>query len=339
MANLERYWYRSSLNLLTFLLLPLAFIFRCAVALRRFLYRKKIFKSHRFSVPIIVVGNITVGGTGKTPFVTWLVQTLRAHGYRPGVVSRGVGGQQQLLPRWVNVHSNPIEVGDEAILLAKRTECSVVIGVDRVAVVKELLDKTDCNVVISDDGLQHYRLARDIEIAIIDGDRRLGNRQFLPAGPLRESPQRLNEVDFVICNRAVGGARNPIFQRGCDMELRGNFLVSVRNDEQKIQIENIQGKKIHALAAIGNPQRFFNSLRDRNIEVIEHVFPDHYIYHADDLVFADDLMIVMTEKDAVKCRHFANEKCWYLPVDVKIDPILSEQILQKLEMRSQYKTV
>lgn len=306
---MERHWYRSSYDFVTFPLLPLSWMFKSIVSVRRFLYRSKFKKSYEFPVPVIVVGNITVGGTGKTPFVIWLANFLRQQGLQPGIVSRGVGGKQERKPRWVNQDSDPSQVGDEAILLIKRSQCPVVIGIDRVAAVKELLANSTCNIVISDDGLQHYRLSRDIEIAIVDGIRNLGNRSLLPAGPLRESPKRLQEVDFVVRHGEAG-----VNEYG--MTLFGNKLVSVKRTDQAIDLN--QFSKVHAVAGIGNPERFFASLEKQGLTIVRHPFKDHYLYQESDFNFGDDLPIVMTEKDAVKCLRFADERFWCLPVDVQI---------------------
>lgn len=313
---MQDHWYRPTHDFVTYLLLPFAFLFRCVVALRRFLYRKKILKTYHFSVPVIVVGNITVGGTGKTPFVIWLVNFLRENGFKPGIVSRGVGGQQQKTPRWVNQNSDVNAVGDEAVLLAIRGNCPVVIGIDRVAAVKELLAKTDCNIVVSDDGLQHYRLARDMEIALVDDERGFGNGSMLPAGPLREPINRLNEVNFII--RQVSSTKKMQRNNEFAMRLHGECLLSVKQPQQKMSLQDLQNKTAHAVAAIGNPQRFFASLRKSKMNVIEHVFPDHHLYCEMDLQFNDDLPIVMTEKDMVKCKDFARENFWYLPVEAEI---------------------
>ncbi len=310
---MENIWYRSSYHFISILLMPIAWIFSVLVTCRRFLYRAHCKKSYSFSVPVIVVGNITVGGTGKTPFVIWLANYLKTQGFRPGIVSRGVGGQQQRQPRWVKPGSSPQEVGDEAMLLSQHAP--LVISKNRVAAVKELLAKTDCNIVISDDGLQHYRLRRDIEIAIVDGARGLGNQCFLPAGPLRESPRRLQEVDFVIENSNSLSQKNRYA-----MKLQGDELISINNAQQKIPLRHFQNQTVHAVAAIGNPERFFSSLENRGIKIIRHRFPDHYLYQAKDLNFGDALPIIMTEKDAVKYRHFAQENAWYLPVSLELTP-------------------
>lgn len=320
MKQLEQDWYQSSLTWRTALLLPLSCVFRFVVATRRFLYRMNLKKSFQFDIPTIIVGNITVGGTGKTPFVIWLAEKLREKGLSPGIVSRGVGGKMQMTPRWVTEASPVNQVGDEALLLLKRTKCPLVIGIDRVACVRELLSKTNCNVVISDDGLQHYRLRRKIEIALIDGARELGNKQMLPAGPLREPVSRLNSVNFVVKN---GQATSNEIQ----MQLQSEAFRDVKSDT----IQSLHSKKIHVVTGIGNPQRFFIELRHMGFELIEHVFPDHYLYAEKDLVFSDDLPIVMTEKDAVKCKAFVNEKMFYLPVNAVLDEKLLKNILSCLQ--------
>jgi tetraacyldisaccharide 4'-kinase len=320
----ERHWYQST-TFLSILLWPLAIVFGVIVAIRRALYRWGIKKTIRFSVPVIVVGNITVGGTGKTPFVIWLVNFLKAHGLRPGIVSRGVGGKQQHLPQWVTIDADPQRVGDEAILLVLRTESPVVIGIDRAAAVKELLAKTDCNIVISDDGLQHYRLGRNIEIALIDGMRRFGNKKLLPAGPLREPLQRMQQVDLVVTHGEAGPGEHA-------MSLVGKHFLSVK-DDKSVLAGSLIGKTVHAIAGIGNPQRFFLALRQLGLQLIEHRFPDHYLYQSHDLNFPDNLPIIMTEKDAVKCRSFVTDKYLYLPVTVEISAVFENELLNLLNRK------
>jgi tetraacyldisaccharide 4'-kinase len=325
---LERQWYRPSLTWITRCLMPLSWIFGAVVGCRRFLYRFNFKKSHVFSIPIIVVGNITVGGTGKTPCVIWLAKLFSARGYQPGIVSRGVGGKKQLTAYRVTQDADVNEVGDEAVLLAKRTQCPVVVCIDRVAAVQDLLAHTSCNVVISDDGLQHYRMARNVEIAVIDGMRDLGNQCLLPAGPLREPVSRLQTVDFVLRQGTAP-------QRGMNaysFVLHGEFAVSVKNEMNKIPLHQFATKRIHAVAAIGNPSRFFDSLREQGFNVVEHIFPDHYLFTKEDFVFSESLPILMTEKDAVKCVEFADERFWYVPVDVQFDKDFSEQIVRKMEL-------
>ncbi len=319
----DRHWYRSTHTLFTGLLLPLSWLFGLVVWIRRALYRFGLKKTHHFSIPVIVVGNITVGGTGKTPFVIWLANFLKTQGFRPGIVSRGYGGKFNTVAQCVAADSDPKQVGDEVVLLAKRTDCPVVVCAKRVSAVQKLMADSDCNVVISDDGLQHYSLGRNIEIAIVDGDRRFGNGCLLPAGPLREPITRLQEVDWVVAQQQA--------QRGeYAMVLQGETLVKLHDQAHTKLLHDFAGATVHAVAAVGNPARFFAMLRCAGMNVIEHVFPDHYAYQASDFYFGDTLPIVMTEKDAVKCFIFADERFWCLPVTAQIDDALSVALLKKL---------
>ncbi len=313
------YWYDKTLHPTTLGWLFFSGLFAVVVWVRRLLYRCRIFKAQHFSTPVIVVGNITVGGTGKTPFVIWLAAYLQTLGFRPGIVSRGVGGKKQRLPRTVKQDDLPGDVGDEAILLKQRTQCPLVIAIDRVAAVQTLLQQTDCNVVISDDGLQHYRLGRCMEIALIDGERRLGNEYLLPAGPLREHRSRLAEVDFVVIN---GGSKTDAFT----MMLQPYQLFSLQT-QQKLPLNEFPQKKVHAIAGIGHPQRFFQTLQLAGFEIIPHIFPDHHLYVAEDIYFDDTHPVLMTEKDAVKCLHFADERHWCLTVNATINDNLERELL------------
>lgn len=326
-ASLENLWYQPSLNFFTRSLLPLSWLFHGAVAVRRLLYRTHCKKTENFPVPVIVVGNITVGGTGKTPFVIWLANFLKTQGYHPGIVTRGVGGAKQINPRIISADVRPAEVGDEAILLAQRTDCPVVVCVRRPAAVQTLLSHHLCDVVISDDGLQHYRLGRDIEIVLVDSVRQFGNKQLLPAGPLRESVKRLNEVDFVVHNgkSQVGGF---------SMILQQQALCALIDNNKKTLLHDFCGKTVHAVAGIGHPARFFNALREQGLHVIEHVFADHYLYQKQDVNFPDHLPIIMTEKDAVKCQAFADERFWCLPVEASLETEFTAKLLKKLQEKT-----
>jgi len=325
-----KHWY--SFHWITFLLLPFSWLFRLLVAIRYWLYQFHLKKKTYFNVPVIVVGNMTVGGTGKTPFVIWLANQLQKKGYRPGIVSRGVGGKQYAQPYWVDAYSDPKEVGDEAVLLAKRAHCPMIVCIDRVAAVKTLLQKTNCNIVISDDGLQHYRLGREMEIVIVDGAREFGNGQLLPAGPLREPLGRLQKVDWIVIN-GNSDLRHPVLQSNTlvKMNLSGDILWSMVEPHKKISLDQLHQKTVHVVAGIGHPQRFFSALRDRHIEVIEHIFPDHYLYQRQDIYFEDDLPVIMTEKDAVKCVEFADKRHWYLPVEAQMDLTVEEMICKRLK--------
>lgn len=316
-----KFWYDSHCTWQAILLWPLAGLFRVTTALRYFLYRCHLKKTIHFPVPVIVVGNIAIGGTGKTPFVIWLAEQLKKAGYHPGIVSRGAGGQTSKQPRKVTADSDPALVGDEAVLLARRTQCPLIISPNRVAAVELLLQTTQCDVVISDDGLQHYRMGRAIEIVMVDGVRQFGNQCLLPAGPLREPLSRLQRAQLVVV-------------KGQHMQLSGQTVVSVVDPTQTLPLDFFQHQTVHVLAGIGHPQQFFTELRAAGLQVIEHVFPDHFRYQRQDIYFPDALPVLMTEKDAVKCRPFANRHHWYLPVDARVDEAVAETIFNLLRNRS-----
>lgn len=322
MKDLEHYWQQH--NALSAALLPLSWLFCFAAALRRAAYRAGWFKMHRLSVPIIIVGNITVGGTGKTPLVIRLVEFLRAQGYRPGVVSRGYGGSAHI-PQIVGPESDTCAAGDEAVLMARRCACPVMVGKDRVAAARALT--AQCDVIVSDDGLQHYGLGRDVEIAVVDGVRRFGNGLCLPAGPLREPVARLKKVDMVVVN---GGGAGP---GEFSMHLEPLSLRNLR-DETSAPPDTFKTGVAHAVAAIGHPRRFFDTLRAQGYSIIEHAFPDHHPFAPADLDFADDRPVLMTEKDAVKCKRFAKPNYWYLPVQAKLDAAFDNRLLQLLKERA-----
>jgi tetraacyldisaccharide 4'-kinase len=227
----------------------------------------------------------------------------------------------------VDGSSDPKEVGDEPVLLAGLGLCSVWVSPDRVEAAESLLANGDCDVVVCDDGMQHYRLERDIEIAVIDGHRRFGNGACLPAGPLREPPERLREVDFVVAN---GVRRDGEYL----MTLEGDRAICLTDSRVSRGLAEFQGERLHAVAGIGNPERFFSGLRRRGLQVTEHVFPDHHDFQAGDLAFGDGLPVLMTEKDAVKCRTFARDGFWYVPVRARLDPALENRLLARLRLRS-----
>ncbi len=318
-------WYKDAF--LGILLLPLAYAFSDIVRLRRFLYRQGVLKSHKLPVPVIVVGNITVGGTGKTPLIIWLAEMLKNSGYTPGIIIRGYGGQSETWPQVVNQNSDVDKVGDEALLIAKQTHLPLVAGPLRVDAGKKLLAEFDCNVVLSDDGLQHYKLNRDIEIAVIDGERRFGNGYCLPAGPLREPIGRLATVDFVVVNG------EKYADHEFSMQLVGDKVVNLKSGEQKPLLE-FRGIECHALAGIGNPERFFKLLETHGMTCMTHSFPDHFAFTRDDIDFGDNKPVLMTEKDAVKCTRFAAENHWYLAVTAVPEPAFGQQFLDLLKQKS-----
>lgn len=323
-VDVTAHWYGKSRTALSLLLTPLSLLFGAIVALRRLCYRLGVLRTYHFPKPVIVVGNITVGGTGKTPLVIWLAQYLEAKGYQPGIVSRGVGGQGGKEPHWVTLQDDVAMVGDEALLLKQRTACPLVISRDRVAAIYELLSKTSCNVVISDDGLQHYRMGRDIEIAVLDGERLTGNAKLLPAGPLREPVSRLKQIDFLVIN-GEGETANAYH-----MQLKTQTLVALKPPARQYAFTDFPTKAINAIAAIGHPARFFQSLTQAGFHVVPHPFPDHHLYRAEELVFNNDYPVFMTEKDAVKCRAFARQDDWYVPVTAEITPAFGEALLSRL---------
>lgn len=321
MKSLERSWYSPRAPAW---LLPAEWLFRVLAMLRRTAYRLRLLRSHSVGVPVIVVGNINVGGTGKSPLVAWLVKRLQQAGYRPGIVLRGYGGEAQRWPQQVRADSDPRMVGDEPVMLARRCGCPVAAGPDRVVAAQQLLKYARCDVVISDDGLQHYRLKRDIEMVVVDGGRRFGNGHCLPAGPLREPPSRLKQVDFIIAN---GLAREGEFA----MRLEAGGLRGVARDDLIRSFEEFAGQRVHGVAGIGNPQRFFQLLSSRGLDVTEHAFPDHHRFTSRDLAFDDELPIVMTEKDAVKCRPFASQRMWYVPVEAHLPEVFALRLLHMLK--------
>ena len=314
-----RCWYRS--HLLSYLLLPFAGLYRVLITCRAYLYRLGVYRQTHFSVPVIIVGNISVGGTGKTPLVIALSQYLQAQGYQVGLVSRGYGGAANHSPCWVTYDSDPREVGDEALLLVRRTQVPMVIARDRVAAVRELLAKQACDVIISDDGLQHYALGRDIEIVVVDGERRFGNQHCLPAGPLREPVSRLKTVDFIVSN---GIAQAGEFT----MQLQPDAWVNML-DPQWQQSEHSFTDPIHVYAGIGNPQRFFAVLRRLGLTIIEHDCSDHHVYSEKDFANITGT-VLMTEKDAVKCQRWAKADWWYLPVIARLDDKFLAELLDSL---------
>lgn len=324
-ATLSPYLIRSwqRVDLLTLLLSPLSGVYRGYVAARRLAYRIGMLPTTRFDVPILVVGNVTVGGTGKTPVVLWLAQVLKAEGFVPGIVSRGYGVSVGKSPCSVLADSDPARVGDEPVLLARRSGCPVVVHPRRIHAVRTLIDQYDCNVVIADDGLQHYALARDVEIGVIDHERQFGNGLCLPAGPLREPVSRLEACDFLVCN---GGTREASFT----MHLCVNAMLSVRDFTTETTLAAFRGHRVHGVAGIGNPERFFRALKGHGLEVIEHSFPDHHAFVPDDLVFPEAAPIIMTEKDAIKCQPFAESNMWFARVEAEISERMRAQLLVTL---------
>lgn len=319
-------WYR--------VLLPLSGIYWLLSALRRFLYGAGVLRTRRAKVPVIVIGNITAGGTGKTPVTVWLASSLAERGFSPGIVSRGYGGSKSGTSMRVDVRSDPAVVGDEPVLIALRTGRPVVVDADR-ARGAAMLVQDGADLVIADDGLQHYALARDYEICVVDGARGLGNGLLLPAGPLREPVSRIGEVDQVLINGRLRERQEAMptgLQNAIEFRLAAKEALRLDGSLSR-PIERFAGTTVHAVAAIGNPGRFFDMLRGHGIQVIEHAYPDHAPLRPGDLDFGDDFDILMTEKDAVKFPRRVSDRFWYVPVDVEIDPASAAPWLEQIESR------
>lgn len=311
---------------------PLGWCWQAVATLRRQVYRSGLLGSYQAPVPVIVVGNLSIGGTGKTPLVIWLTGYLKSVGFKPGVVSRGYGGRASKWPQQVRPDSDPAAVGDEPLVIARRTRCPVAVSPDRAVGVAALVEHGDCDIVISDDGLQHYGLGRDIEVAVVDGVRRFGNGQCLPAGPLREPVSRLRDCDLVVTSGVPG---------------RGEFAmkyvplhaVNIARRDRARSFEELAEEPVHAVAGIGHPERFFAMLRSKGLRVTPHPFPDHHRFQPADLDFGDDRAILMTEKDAVKCEAFATSRCWSIPITAELPEIFATRLDMLLKRGTNGQTI
>lgn len=314
-----RHWYRR--GALAWLLWPASLLFGFLVLVRRTLYRVGLLKSVHPGIPVIVVGNVVAGGSGKTPLVLWIAEFLRSKGWSPAIVSRGFGARLEA-PRAATVASGTTDVGDEPVLLARRSGCPVWVGSDRVRVIEALrAQHPEVDVVILDDGLQHYRLRRDLEIAVVDA-RGFGNGFLLPAGPLREPPSRLRSVGTVVSHESS--------VTGYSMKLDGETLHRMTDARERCSVRDFAGRKVHAVAGIGYPTRFFLHLARLGLKPVPHPFPDHHPFRAADLEFGDEAPVLLTEKDAVKLRHAARPNWWVLPVTARLDPAFGDWLLGKV---------
>lgn len=321
------------------LLWPLSCLFAVLASLRR---RWQSARQSAFPVPVVIVGNITVGGTGKTPLLCALAESLSATGIRVGIVSRGYGGQHTGAPRLVTAADNARDVGDEPLLLVRRTSCLLAIGRDRLAAA-HVLAKHGVQLILSDDGLQHYRLPRCFEIAVVDAARGLGNGLCLPAGPLREPTSRLREVDAVVYQGTPPdqATQNQAMQKQA-MQYHTALVPQAWRDVHSGEQWPLQhlsaGTTVHAVAGIGHPERFFTTLQTLGYHVLPHPFPDHHVFEADELIFSDGHPMVMTEKDAVKCQSFGGERRYALVVSAPLPDGLQQQILQAVAAYSRHTT-
>lgn len=325
-SRIDSLWYGASP--LSLLLAPAGWLF-CAVAvLRRGAYAAGLLRSGRVAAPVIVVGNISVGGTGKTPLVIWIANMLIARGLRPGIVSRGYGGRADKWPQQVRPDSDPFMVGDEPVLLAAATGCPVAADPDRLRAAESLLAHFDCDVILSDDGLQHLRLGRDVEIAVVDGVRRHGNGRCLPAGPLREPVSRLRSVDLVVAN---GGGLAGEYS----MQMHVGEAENLTRADLRRPLAAFAAGPVHAVCGIGAPERFFAALERAGLSLIRHRFPDHHRFGPGDITFDDEHPVLMTEKDAVKCRRFAAARHWAVPVRAQLPDGFAAGLLSRLGLSAQ----
>ncbi|MBS0289442.1 MAG: tetraacyldisaccharide 4'-kinase [Proteobacteria bacterium] len=321
-AMIIAWWHRK--NFLTYCLMPLSWVFQFCSRLRYCYWR---YRATRFALPVIIVGNLTVGGTGKTPLVAYIASFLQSKGFNPAIIMHGYGsGLHKMQVERVLPTSNATLVGDEALLQANKNKMPIIVGRSRVRAI-HFLTKTcpEVDIVLCDDGLQHYQLDRDIEIALIDGTNRFGNGFCLPVGPLREGIGRLAKVDFIVTNgKALSGEWPMQTQLGAT-------AFAPNNPASQLPLTCFIGKKVHAVAGIAHPMHFFNMLREVGISVIEHPFVDHHLFKATDLEFSDDLPILMTEKDAVKCQTFTQAQIWAVPLEVKMPTEFMEQLLRRIQ--------
>ena len=324
MRNPPKFWYAP--GPLGVLLAPLGWLFALFTVLRRGAYRAGMRRSWRVGCPVVVIGNLSVGGTGKTPLVIAVARLLARRGLRVGVVCRGYLGTASRWPRKVRPDSDPDRVGDEAVLLARRTGGPVAAGPNRIAAARILVRRAKCDVILSDDGLQHLRLSRDVEIVVVDGERRHGNGLCMPAGPLREPLSRLESVDLVVVN----GAGRP---GELEFRLEADHAVNLVDASLTRPLDSFLGSPVHGVCAIGHQERFFRSLEAYGMTVVRHPFPDHHPFSAAEIDFADGAPVLMTEKDAVKCERFADERHWYVPVTAVLSSELEAKLLTVLRGR------
>ncbi len=312
-------------GLYAWLMLPLSLLYCTVMILRREAYGSGLLKVSRITKPVIVIGNLSVGGTGKTPLVIWLANHLARKGIRPAVISRGYGGRAKEFPLLVDARTHAAISGDEPAMIARSLGCPVVIDPDRVAAANWLVERNLCDVIISDDGLQHLALGRDLEIAVITSDRIAGNGLCLPAGPLRENPSRLKSIDLVISREKKSTLT------GHSMDLLPGECSRLDNPAMRLPLSAFWNSPVHAIAGIGNPQSFFSSLRTAGLEIIPHPFPDHFDYSPADISFADDLPVIMTGKDAIKCGEFATRNHWAVTVSVEVDEGILSTVFETIK--------
>lgn len=326
---LLKIWYpqagAQNVHIYTVLLWPISMLYRLIIK-GRYLYYKYKTRNQAKKYPVIVVGNITVGGTGKTPFVVYLCELLKNHGYSPGVVSRGFKAQKQKNETISVMQDTPIEkVGDEPALIWQKTNCPVVVGSQRnLSLLHMQKYHPEVNIIVSDDGLQHYAMQRDIEIVLMDGKRLLGNGHCLPAGPLREARARLNSVDFIV-------VKNGTYPNAAKMTIHSEAVFNLKQSQQQRNLADFLSNKLHAVTGIGHAMSFFNTLIEHGLTIQQHPFSDHHPFQAKDFAFAGDEPIIMTEKDAIKCKSFAEDNFWVLPITASLPKSFETKLLRKIE--------
>ncbi len=325
-VNAPAWWYGD--QAVPWMMRVLSVLYAGVIALRRGLYRRGWLRTSRVEVPVVVIGNLAAGGAGKTPLTLAVVERLRQAGWRPGVASRGYGRDDAKRARWVQPDTRPEAGGDEPVLIARRLPVPVRVDRDRAAAARALAE-AGCDIVVCDDGLQHYRLGRDVEIEVIDGSRRYGNGLMMPAGPLREPAERARSCDFRVVNLGQAASRDETGFGEWPMRLQARSAVPLPGG-RPVPLSAFAGRRVHAVAGIGHPQRFFDMLRGLEIGVVPHAFGDHHAFTAEDLQFGNDLPVLMTEKDAVKCAPFADERCYAIPVDAELPAAFWIALLERI---------
>ena len=323
-------------GLWAWLTLPLSSLLCLIAGIRRYAYQAGWKRQQQLKVPVIVVGNIRVGGAGKTPLVAAIANFLGEQGYQLGIISRGYKGEAPTWPQFVSPDSDPRLVGDETVMLAQQTGCPVIAGPERPLSAQQLIDQHGCDVIISDDGFQHFKLHRDIDIVVIDAARGLGNRWCMPSGPLRESPSALKFADMQVLNgdthQPIKGSAEPRYYA---MQLQAGLPYAMQNRTPCDNLAQLKQTPLHAIAGIGHPQRFFDMLRNMGFSIIEHSYPDHHSYTGQDVDFADSLAMITTEKDAIKLRRIETKRAaWVMPVHAQTDPTFSTDILDMLKQHA-----
>ncbi|MCF6767697.1 tetraacyldisaccharide 4'-kinase [Thiotrichales bacterium 19S11-10] len=320
-----RHWYQQNKTYLAYLLMPIAWIYYLTSLIRRFIYTRYL--QPKLNIPVIVIGNITLGGVGKTPLVEAIYTKLKEKGYTPGIISRGYGRKtkEDLV---ISEKHRATDVGDEPLMLYQFLQCPIAVAKKRLQALRLITKQyPNVDVIISDDGLQHYQLPRDVEIIVIDAKRKLGNELIFPAGPLREKKTRVKTVDFVIYNESDTSPIDASYHY--TMTLKPSGLINLKT-KKSYSPDYLSRQTIYAVAGIGNPSRFFYSLTNLGYQIIEKPFPDHYQYKIHDFAFKDDFPIIMTYKDAIKCESFDLDNLWYLSVKVEISEQFFDQLLLRI---------